>query len=108
MSQEEISSTEFLEWKVKAKNLLNKACGKDSEHYQAFYSNESQGFGTNLSALERLKAVVCAAREDCEGGYLRSARSRFKQKSLTPNLSKRRLYWMQDTKLLQRLSRALS
>lgn len=66
----------MLEWKIKAKNLLNKACGVESEHYQAFDKNESSSvYGSNFGTLQRLKAIFMAAREDYEGGYLRSTRS---------------------------------
>lgn len=72
----EIESTDLLEWKIKAKSLLNKACGQESEHYQAFAKNEDTGaYGTNLGTLKNLKAIFLAAREDYEGGYLRSTRS---------------------------------
>lgn len=72
----EIESNTLLEWKVKAKSLLNKACGCESEHYKAFSNNENVGFyGTNLGTLECLKAIFLAAKEDYEGGYLRSMRS---------------------------------
>lgn len=75
-SQLDIESTALLEWKIKAKNLLNKACGQESEHYKAFSENENPGvYGSNLGTLERLKAILLAAREDYEGGYLRSTRS---------------------------------
>jgi hypothetical protein len=36
-----------LGWKVKTKNLLEKACGKDSPHVTHFAESES-GFGTTL------------------------------------------------------------
>jgi hypothetical protein len=72
----EIEETALLEWRIKAKNLLNKACGQDSEHYRAFSDNESTGtYGTNIGTLRRLKSIFSAAREDYEGGYLRSTRS---------------------------------
>jgi len=75
-SQVEIESIDLLEWKIKAKNLLSKACGHDSEHYQAFSQNENPGlYGSNLGTLKLLKAIFLAAREDYEGGYLRSTRS---------------------------------
>lgn len=75
-NREDIESAALLEWKVKAKNLLNNACGLNSEHYVAFVDNESPSFsGTNLDILKRLKAVILAAREDYEGGYLRSTRT---------------------------------
>jgi Domain of unknown function (DUF4145) len=75
-NQNNIDGTALLEWKVKAKNLLNKACGQDSEHYRAFCEHEDPGiYGSNLGVLQQLRAVFIAAREDYEGGYLRSTRS---------------------------------
>ena len=75
-TQIEIEGTVLLEWKIKAKSLLNKTCGKDSEHYEAFTQNENSSlYGTNLDTLRQLKAIFMAAREDYEGGYLKSTRS---------------------------------
>lgn len=72
----EIDGNSLLEWKVKTRNLLSKACGQDSEHYFEFLENqENQSFGTNLGTLERLRAIFLAAMEDFEGGYLQSTRS---------------------------------
>lgn len=72
----EIASSGLLEWKVKAKNLLGKACGQDSEHYNEFINNEATDpYATYLATLERLRAVFFAAKEDYEGGYLQSTRS---------------------------------
>jgi len=74
--KEEIDSNAFLEWKVKAQNLLSKSCGKESEHYVEFSENDGVGmYGTYYSTLKRLRAVFLAAKEDYEGGYLRSTRS---------------------------------
>jgi len=72
----EIEPNALLEWKVKARSLLTKACGQDSEHVKEFLKNENVGmYGTNLATLERIKAIFLAAREDYEGGYLKSTRS---------------------------------
>ncbi|MGQ7260917.1 hypothetical protein [Vreelandella sp. V005] len=75
-NQIEIESNSLLEWKVKARSLLNKACGENSEHYKEFLKNEEAGlYGTSLATLERLKAIFLAAKEDYEGGYLKETRS---------------------------------
>ena len=75
-SEIEIESNALLEWKVKARSLLSKACGAESEHFKEFSKNENTGiYGTYLATLERLKAVFIAAKEDYEGGYLKSTRS---------------------------------
>jgi hypothetical protein len=65
----------LLNWKVKAKSLLQSACGSDSQHFKVFEENESGSFLTNYEILKRLQAVFLAAREDFEGGYLHSIRS---------------------------------
>ncbi len=68
----------FLGWRVKARNLLLQACGAESEHYKGFQSEEKEGgsFGESSHwVMRRLKAVFLAAKEDYEGGYLRSIRS---------------------------------
>ena len=71
-----IDGNALLEWTVKARSLLNKACGVESEHYKEFSKNDSTGaYGTYLGTLECLKAIFLAAKEDYEGGYLRSTRS---------------------------------
>jgi len=66
----------LLAWKVKVKNLLVSACGKESQHYQEF--NEAErivGFDTNYDAFKRMKAVFAAAMEDYKGGFLISVRN---------------------------------
>ncbi len=71
-----IEGTALLEWIVKVKNLLSKACGSTSEHYIIFSENEKRiGFDTHLDIFYRLKAIFIAAKEDYEGGYLRTTRS---------------------------------
>lgn len=65
----------FLNWKVKAKNLLSSACGADSPHYQHFLRAEKRTWRTNYDELKDMKAVFLAAKEDYEGGYLMSVRA---------------------------------
>ncbi len=73
--QDEIESDALIQWSVKARNLLSKACGPESEHYLAFVENEqTQSYDTYLEILLRIRAVFLAAKEDFEGGYLRSTR----------------------------------
>ena len=73
---ENIDSRSLLEWSVKAKSLLNKACGIDSEHYKMFSKKETgSAYSTSLNILENLRAIFIAAKEDYEGGYLRTSRS---------------------------------
>lgn len=71
-----IDCNALLEWTVKARSLLSKACGPESEHYKEFSKNDSTGiYDTYLSTLESLRAIFLAAKEDYEGGYLRTTRS---------------------------------
>jgi hypothetical protein len=63
-------------WRVKVNNLLAKACGEQSVHYQKFNQIETDsGWSTNYQVGKSQKAVFDAAREDFEGGYLASFRN---------------------------------
>lgn len=73
---EYVDDEAFLEWKVKAKNLLIKVCGEKSEHYKEFLKGEEPGsYETNLDRFKRVKSVFLAAKEDYEGGYLTSIKT---------------------------------
>ncbi len=72
--QPRVDDNTFLNWKVKAKNLLERACGAGSQHYREFVDNENLAYLTNLDVLGRLKAIFLAAKEDFEGGHLTSLR----------------------------------
>ena len=75
-ADENVNHEQYLAWCVKAKNLLNSACGQDSEHYRAFVEAETYAsWSGNLKNFLRTRAVFGAAREDFEGGYLASVRS---------------------------------
>jgi len=65
-----------LTWKVKAKNLLVVACGKESQHYQEFIEAEKlQAFESKSDAFRRMKSVFMAALDDYNGGYLISIKN---------------------------------
>lgn len=71
-----VDSEAFLNWKVKARNLLSSACGGESEHYRSFVKAEEPSmYRTNFSELKDVKAVFLAAKEDYEGGYITSVRT---------------------------------
>jgi hypothetical protein len=73
---EYVDGEAFLEWKVKAKNLIVKVCGDTSEHYKEFIAREEPGgYETNLDQFKRVKSIFLAAREDFEGGYLTSVKT---------------------------------
>lgn len=75
-SSEQVDTEALAEWKVKAKNLLVKVCGRDSEHYQTFIEVEKPGgFSSSYSIYKRVRSVFRAAKDDFEGGYLISVKS---------------------------------
>ena len=73
---EQVDPEQFLNWCVKARNLISNACGKESEHYKSFVAaEEPSSFAGNYENLKALRAVFNAARDDFEGGYLVSVRN---------------------------------
>jgi hypothetical protein len=73
--EEYVDNELFNEWRIKVKNLLANACGKESEHYIDFVESEKpKNFDTNIRIFLRLKAVFHAAKEDYLGGYLSTVR----------------------------------
>jgi hypothetical protein len=77
MGGEYVDDNLFLGWRVKARNLLSQACGANTEHYRQFEQTEkdNRSYQTNYDLARRLRQVFLAAREDYEGGYLKSIRS---------------------------------
>jgi hypothetical protein len=68
---ESVDSELLNEWRIKTKNLIVNACGKDSEHYKEFLESEKPiNLDTSYRKFLRLKAVFYAAKEDYFGGYL--------------------------------------
>ncbi len=99
-----IDGNALLEWTVKARSLLSKACGPDSEHYKEFSKNDSTGmYGTYLSTLESLRAIFLAAKEDYEGGYLRTTRSLIQAEVFDSELEAQRSYYRQGISHLPQL-----
>ena len=74
---ERIDNGAFLNWRVKARNLISMACGKDSEHYIDFEKHEKPDsiYTTNYEIMKDLRAVFLAAKEDYKEGYLNSVRN---------------------------------
>lgn len=71
-----VDDEKFDEWRVKAKSLISRACGEDSEHLQAFVAaSRPQPFDSNHAVLRRLRPVILASRSDFQGGHLASVRS---------------------------------
>lgn len=65
----------LISWKVKVKNLLEKSCGKNSEHYKEFVKIESSLHISNYDLFMAMKAVFDAAAEDFKGGYCNSVKN---------------------------------
>lgn len=61
----------FLEWKIKAKNLLKLSCGDDSVHYRDFLREEApQSYDDNPTVFKRLFPILTAAFDDLKAGLL--------------------------------------
>ncbi len=76
MEGDYVDNDQFLNWRVKARDLISKVCGKDSEYYTEFEKHEKAYAGaTNHIVLLKLKQVFLAAKDDYEKGYLNSFRN---------------------------------
>ena len=73
---ENVDTELLLGWFVKAQNLIEMTCGKDSGHFQSFVkADDTSTLLGNYAKFKNLKAVFLAAKEDFEGGYLVSVRN---------------------------------
>src|SRR5947209_1982785 len=71
-----LDQNEMLNWHVKTRHLISSVCGEDSHHFKLFVENEKSAFmDTNHTVLMRLRAVLIAAKDDYEGGYLHKIRN---------------------------------
>lgn len=74
-SYDQVDEVMLDEWKVKAKSLIVKTCGDDSEHIKAFVAAEApRSFDDSYKRLKRVKPVFMAAKDDFQGGYLSSVK----------------------------------
>jgi len=74
-SAEYVDNELLNEWRVKVKNLIVNACGRESEHYKDLIESEKpKNLDTNYGRLLRIKSVFHAAKEDYLGGYLSTVR----------------------------------
>jgi RiboL-PSP-HEPN len=75
-TKQSVAEDFLLNWSVKAKNIIVKSCGEDSQHFKEFEKAQKRtSFDNTFSALRRLAAVFLAAKEDFEGGYVKSFKS---------------------------------
>ncbi len=63
--------SDLLNWAVKVRHLLSSVCGPNSQHFTQFVAAETPIlYTTNHEIFQKLRAVLLAAKEDYEGGYL--------------------------------------
>lgn len=75
-SETSVDSDTLLGWEVKVKNLLLKVGGENCVHFQELLKTaDSSSWSGNLSKFKSQKAILLAAKEDFEGGYLSSYKS---------------------------------
>lgn len=75
-SETTIPSELILNWRVKARSLIERACGEQSSHLKMYLEAEKLvSYDSYMNQLKRIKAVFLAAKEDFEGGYLNSVRN---------------------------------
>jgi hypothetical protein len=71
-----VDNNQFLNWRVRARDLISKVCGKESEYYRDFERHEKAYAGaTNHGILLKLKSIFFAAKDDYAKGYLTSIRN---------------------------------
>jgi hypothetical protein len=77
----------ILNWRVKARSLIERACGKQSSHLAMYLqAEEMYSFDSYIRQLQRIKAVFLAAKEDYEGGYLNTVRNLVQAEVFTSEL----------------------
>lgn len=70
-SELHVPSDSILNWTVKTKSLMERACGVGSTHLKMYLEAEVPSlYESNVDRLNRLKAIFLAAKEDFEGGHL--------------------------------------
>lgn len=68
---DDVDGHKLLEWRVKAKGLIEKTCGFRSNHLSEFSEQEKEGsYTTHLDILYNLRAIFVAAQNDYDGGFL--------------------------------------
>jgi len=67
----EDGNAQYLQWKVKVKNLLTLSCGENSVHCKEFVlAEEVKNFDTNPRVIKRLLPILKAAHDDLKNGFL--------------------------------------
>ena len=81
-----IPAAPFYEWVTNVQNLLARAFGQESVHYQNFVRFANR-FTSSEAEFANCRAVFVAAREDYEGGYLFNVRAAAKAEVLADALA---------------------
>jgi hypothetical protein len=81
-----IPAAPFYEWVTNVQNLLARAFGQESVHYQNFIRFANR-FTSYEAEFANCRAVFVAAREDYEGGYLFNVRAAAKAEALAEALA---------------------
>lgn len=82
-----VDPNEFTKWSTKAKQLISSVCGGASEYFKMLERAAAPSMvRTNFEHLERMLAVVSAAAEDFEAGYLTSVKSLIRAEVFTDEL----------------------
>ena len=64
-------NSDFIEWQMKSKNILNITCGEESHYLSQFKTNLKAGMAdTNKSILNRVIPILRAAEDDLKNGFL--------------------------------------
>lgn len=81
----EVRVEKFYEWATSVLNLLQRAFGEDSSHYQNFLEIY-KGFTGRRSDFEICRGIFTAAKNDYAGGYLFNVRSLIKAEILSDDI----------------------
>lgn len=70
-----VDETRLLNWQVKVRHLISAVCGDDSQYFKSLVKAEDPSmFTTNHMIFQKMQAILLAAKEDYEGGYLHKLR----------------------------------
>lgn len=77
-----VRSSDVSGWGTSVLNLLQRAFGESSSHFKQF-TNNFNSYDNWESSFNKLRAILAAAKEDYEGGYLFNLRGLVKAEVLT-------------------------
>jgi hypothetical protein len=84
-----VDENAFLNWEVKVRHLIATVCGEDSQHFQSFEKClKVSMYETNYNVFQKARAVLLAAKEDYDGGYLTKIRNLIQAKVFDSELER--------------------